>query len=50
MYEAFAKMPVPDAPFVANFSELQKETVAGRLALELNKDRTVQFDITVKNN
>jgi len=44
--------PIIDARvFVAKFSDLKKDGAAsGQLTLELNKGRTVQLDITVKNN
>ncbi|HZZ81783.1 MAG TPA: zf-HC2 domain-containing protein [Gemmataceae bacterium] len=50
--ENFAKAPVPETGFSARFAELHpdKGAKSADLAMELQKDPTVQLDITVKNN
>jgi hypothetical protein len=50
-FKDFGAPVVEDGVFIAKFSDLKKDgAAAGQLTHELNKVRTVQLDITVKNN
>jgi hypothetical protein len=49
-FKDFGQPVVADRIFTARFNELHKEAVIGQLAYQLNKDRTAQLDITVKDN
>ncbi len=43
--------PLPnEKPFAAAFRDFQKDVVAAELARELNRDKAVQLEVTVKNN
>lgn len=44
-----APLPI-EKPFAAAFRDFQKDVVAGELSRELNRDKALQLDITVKSN
>jgi hypothetical protein len=49
-FQDFGAPVVEDRVFTTRFSDLHKEAVVGQLSYQLNKDRTAQLDITVKDN
>jgi len=49
-FKDFGAPVVDDRVFTARFSDLNKDAVVGQLSYQLNKDRTAQLDIVVKDN